>query len=263
MTRHARSIWLAAAGAIALAISVGTPGDGASAQSPRGKEEIPFDEASIFFELNDTDGDLGIHALVDGDAWKFLGIRDTNGRPMLGVSVKGILKKQGLTELFFESDEPSFDELTPEEFFERFPAGEYEISGRTLDGEKLESTVEVSQVMPAPPGNIQLSGVPAAENCDVVPLPAVATPVVIDWDPVVSSHPEIGETGAVEVAKYQLVVEREEPELLVLSVDLPSDVTSFEVPEDFTDLGEEFKFEIIVRAETGNQTAVESCFELL
>jgi hypothetical protein len=218
MTRHARSTWLAAVGAIALAISVGTPGDGASAQSPRGKEEIPFDEASVFFELNDTDGDLGIHALVDGDAWKFLGIRDTKGRPMLGVSVKGILKKQGLTEL--------------------------------------------SQVMPAPPGNILLSGVPAAENCDVVPLPAVAAPVVIDWDPVVSSHPELGETGAVVVEKYQLVVERED-ELLILSVDLPSDVTSFEVPEDFTDLGEEFKFEIIVRAETGNQTAVESCFELL
>lgn len=28
-------------------------------------EEIPFDEAEIFFELNNTDGDLGIHALID------------------------------------------------------------------------------------------------------------------------------------------------------------------------------------------------------
>jgi hypothetical protein len=39
-------------------------------------------------------------------------------------------------------------------------------------------------------------------------------------------------------------------------------VTEFEVPEDFTGLGDAFKFEIVVREETGNQTAVESCFEI-
>jgi hypothetical protein len=262
MTRYARSRWLVAAGAIALAAGAGTLGEGAGAESPKRKQEIPFEEATIFFELNDTDGDLGIHGLIDGDAWKSLEIEDPRGHTLLGVGVKGRLKKQGLTEIFFESAEPPFDELAPEEFFARFPAGEYEISGRALEGDDLESTVEVSQVMAAPAGNIQLSGIPAAENCDVDPLPSVGTPVVIDWDPVVSSHPEIGEPGAIEVAKYQLVVEREEPELLVLSVDLPPDVTSFEVPEDFTDLGDEFKFEILVRLENGNQTAVESCFEL-
>jgi len=32
--------------------------------------EIPFDEAIIYFELNNTDGDLGIHALIDGEPWK-------------------------------------------------------------------------------------------------------------------------------------------------------------------------------------------------
>ena len=30
------------------------------------EEEIPFDEAELFFELNDTDGDLGIHGKIDG-----------------------------------------------------------------------------------------------------------------------------------------------------------------------------------------------------
>jgi hypothetical protein len=39
-------------------------------------------------------------------------------------------------------------------------------------------------------------------------------------------------------------------------------VTSFEVPDDFTDQGELFKFEILVRATNGNQTAIESCYEL-
>ncbi len=30
-------------------------------------DEVPFDEARLFFELNDTDGDLGIHGKIDGD----------------------------------------------------------------------------------------------------------------------------------------------------------------------------------------------------
>ncbi len=227
-------------------------------------QEMPFGEANLFFELNDTDGDLGIHGLIDGDAWKRLEIEDPNERTILDVRVLGRLRRQGLTEVFFESAEPPFDELPPEKFFRRFPEGVYEISGKTLEGTELESTAELSHVMPAPAGNITISGIPAAENCDVVPLPSVSGPVVIDWDPVTGSHPSVGTPGVpVAVEKYQLIVEREEPTLLVLNVELPPNVTRFRVPPGFIQLGAEFKFEIIVRAEeSGNQTAVESCFEI-
>lgn len=225
-------------------------------------KEQPFDEAQLFFELNHTDGDLGIHGLVDGDAWKRLEIEDPNEREMLNVWLSGRLRKQGLTEIFFESAEPRFNELPPGKFFSRFPAGSYEISGVTLEGQELESVVEISHVMPAPPRNILLSGVAAAENCDAEPLPQVTTPVTISWAPVKTSHPNVGASGKVHIAQYQLIVEREEPTLLVLSVDLPPDVTSFQLPESFTRLGEAFKFEILVRDENGNRTAIESCFEL-
>jgi hypothetical protein len=60
--------------------------------------EIPFEEGWLFFELNDTDGDLGIHAKIDGDEWKKLEIEDPRGRRMLKVKVQGRLKRQGLTE---------------------------------------------------------------------------------------------------------------------------------------------------------------------
>jgi hypothetical protein len=113
-------------------------------------EEIPFAEADIFLELNDTDGDLGLHALIDGDAWSRLEIEGPNERRLLFVRAIGGLARQGLTELFFESAEPSFDELAPEAFFRRFPAGTYEIEGRTLEGDVLESEVELSHVLPAP-----------------------------------------------------------------------------------------------------------------
>jgi hypothetical protein len=226
-------------------------------------QEIPFDEADVFAELNDTDGDLGFHALIDGEAWDRLVLRAPNGRTILRVRPSRSLGQQGLTEIFFESDEPGFDELAPEEFFERFPEGDYEVSGRTLEGDELESTARFSHRLPAPPGGIEVSGIaidPELVDCEG-PLTLVPTPVTISWDPVTRSHPELGRTDQrIRVASYQLVVEREEPELLVYSVDLPPSVTELEVPAGFIELGEEFKLEIVVRARNGNQTAVESCF---
>jgi hypothetical protein len=241
------------------------------------EDEIPFDVASIYFELNDTDGDLGIHALIDGEPWKKLEIEDPREREVLDVSVKGRLRRQGLTELFFESAEPSFDELDPTDFFRRFPEGEYEIEGETLEGDELGSEVEVSHVMPAPPENIRVNRTSAAEDCDEDELPSVpeGRRVNISWDPVTTSHPEIGTPGVmVDVARYQVVVEydvgEEENEVtFVFSADFPPSDERMRVtiPRQFIAAGiaagvDGFKFEILVRAANGNQTAVESCFEI-
>lgn len=225
-------------------------------------EEIPLDVVDIYFELNDTDGDLGIHALIDGEPWRSLEIEDHNGQKILTVKNKGRLARQGLTELFFESAEPSFDELSPEQFFRRFPEGIYEVEGKTLEGDELDGEAEITHVIPAPPENIMVSGELAAEDCDSEELPEVSDPVVLSWDPVTTSHPEIGKDSPINIVKYQVVVEREEPETLVLSIDLPPDKSEIEIPSDFIELGDEFKFEILVRESSGNQTAVESCFEI-
>jgi hypothetical protein len=235
----------------------------AAAPASWAEEETPFDEAHLFFELNDTDGDLGIHGLIDGDAWKRLEIEDPNEQVLLDARVLGRLRQQGLTELFFESDEPRFDELPPAEFFRRFPQGIYEIGGITLDGEELESEVRLSHALPAPPRNVKISGIPSAPNCDAEPLPSITGAVVIDWDPVTRSHPTIGTRNVpLAVEKYTLVVEREEPTLLIFNVELPPNVTRFTVPAGFIALGDAFKFEIVVKARgSGNQTAIESCFE--
>ncbi len=255
-------LWSAAP--IAAAFLTCGPASGQSTTANTEEQETPFDEARLFFELNHTDGDLGIHALIDGDAWKRLEIDGPNDVVMLEVFVRNRLRKQGLTEFFFESAEPPFDELPPKQFFKRFPEGVYDIGGITLEGEELESEVTLSHVLAAPPGNIQISGVDAAENCDAVPLPSVsADSVTISWDPVTQSHPDIGTPNvAVEVEQYELILEIEEPTERAMSVPLPPDVTSFEFPSDFIALSDAFKFEIIVRATNGNQTAVESCFEI-
>lgn len=223
-------------------------------------QDIPFDEAQLFFELNNTDGDLGIHGKVDGDEWKLLKIEDPYERRMMKVRINGRLKRQGITELFFESAEPTFDELDPADFFKRFPEGTYEIEGITLDNEERESEVELSHVLPAPVDNVTVNGVQIAEDCDAV-LPVVSAPVTIDWDAVTSYHPELGKAGVVDIDYYEIVVENEELEL-VMSTQLPGNVpaTSLSIPDGYIALGEEFKFEILVRAENGNKTAIESCF---
>ena len=45
-------------------------------------------------------------------------------------------------------------------------------------------------------------------------------------------------------------------------VELSPDVTELEVPPTFTALADDFKLEILVREQSGNRTAIESCFEL-
>ncbi len=225
-------------------------------------DELEFDEAELFFELNNTDGDLGIHSLIDGDPWKRLVIEDPNERKMLNVRVKGRLRRQGLTEFFFESAEPTFDELAPEVFFARFPEGEYEIEGRNLEGEELESDAEVTHLLPAPP-QPSINGVPFATDCEEGPVPVFEDDdLVISWAPVTLSHPELGRTNEpIEVVSYEVVVEIDDTPYKTSTI-LPPSVTSFEVPEEILELSDEFKYEILVREDSFNQTATESCFAL-
>ncbi len=237
-------------------------------------EEIPFDVAQVFFELNNTDGDLGIHALVDGDPWKRLKIEDQNERRVLNVGLRGRLRRQGLTELFFESAEPPFDELPPEVFFKRFPEGTYEVEGRTLDGEELESETEVTHAMPAP-AEPTINGIPMALQCDDeepgYDAPEVTAPIVIAWPAVSMTHPELGHprsSGDITIYNYEVVVEADiegpdgEEFTTVFSVVLPPDVNQMTVPAEFLSLTDEFKYEVLAREESWNQTAVESCFLL-
>lgn len=224
--------------------------------------EIPFSVANVFFELNDTDGDLGIHSLIDGGPWKTLTIESPDEDEYLNITLSNTLRQQGLTELFFESAEPTFDELAPEEFFGRFPEGFYEVGGTSIDGEELESTSAVTHLIPSPVGDLSVNDTLLPEDCDAE-LPSISEPFTVSWDAVTLSHPELGRTNEpIEVVKYELVVEREEPTLLKFSIDLPPDVTELELPAGLAGSGEEWKVEVLVREASGNQTGIESCFEV-
>ncbi|MGH8243146.1 MAG: hypothetical protein ACRETY_07315 [Steroidobacteraceae bacterium] len=233
------------------------------------EEELEFEEADLFLELNDTDGDLGLQGFLEGDAWKRLEIEGPGDTELMNIWLRSGLRRQGLSEFFFESDEPGFDELSPAAFLRRFPQGTYEIEGITLEDEEIESEVFLSHVLASPPpGNVTLNGQNAAEDCDAPNLPVVTEPVTLDWNPVTQSHPTIGRSGVeVTVHHYEVVgeIEREGkvPDELVFSAILPRGRTKFEFPVDFTSLAEdEMKWELIIVLGNGNKTAVESCFEI-
>jgi len=221
-------------------------------------QELALTEAELFFELNDTDGDLGIHASIDGGPYSKLEIEDPRGRTIFEVGARGPLLRQGLTQLFLESAEPSFDELPPEQFFRRFPEGTYEIEverGR----KKAEAKVPLSHVLAAPPSEITVNGIDAAENCDAPDLPKVTAPVTVEWESVTMSHPEIGALPPrpVEIVRYQFFTQQG---TTTFAVDLPPTATEFQVPEEITQAKGVFKFEIIARVRNLNNTAIESCF---
>ena len=222
------------------------------------EDEIPFAEAQVLVQLNDTDGDLGFHARIDGDAWKRVTIESPSGRKLLNIRLRGKLRRQGLTELAFESAEPTFDELPPGVFFRRFPEGEYEIEGRGLDGSEMESTSILSHLIPAAPGNLRVSGDPAPATCDgTIPIPVASEPIIIAWDAVVSSHAELGRSGDVEVDSYELAVEGDSVDY---TVNVEADVTEVELAMGALPSGEQIKYQVLVREAEGNESSSESCF---
>jgi hypothetical protein len=225
-----------------------------------GDEEISFTDADVFLELNNTDGGLGIQGSIDGDAWKRMSIEDPKGRKIMKVYTGGKLRRHGLTQIDFESAEPSFDELDPGVFFKRFPEGEYDIEGRTIDGQEVESTAILTHVLPGPPDNIVVNGMELPNGCGDGAGPVVRGRLVITWDAVTESHPELGRTDEpIEVKYYQVVLEQLDLGLS-FTADLPPETTEVIVPETFSDYGGVFKLEILVKEESGNKTATETCF---
>lgn len=235
-------------------------------------DEAEFDVGRLFFQLNDTDEDLGIHLLVDGEPWKTLEIDDPRDRRIFYVRTQGRLRRQGLTEFKFESAEPNFEEFTAEQFFRRFPEGTYDVEGKGLDGTEYESEIEITHLMPAPPNNLAVNGQATPEDCDEEPVPVVEGPFVISWDAVTKSHPEVGTPGElpISVVRYEVAVERDEPSAIVMdtTIEAPEPpmlpATSFEVPASVFGPGDLVKFQVLVQggddSGTENETSSESCF---
>ena len=85
-----------------------------------------------------------------------------------------------------------------------------------------------------------------------------------------TSHPSLGSprSGDITIVNYEVVIEAEletpdgDEFISVLSVILPPDVTEMTIPAEFLAQTDTFKYEVLAREESWNQTAIESCFLL-
>jgi hypothetical protein len=231
-------------------------------------EVVELDDAEIFFEENDTDGDLGIQFFLDGEAWKRIKIFSPNWRRLIDVKVKGNTRVIGLTELFSESAEPGFDELPRDEFLELFPPGTYKYLGMTVDGEWLWGEADLTHDFPAAPTIYSPEEATEDEPGELDPEDAV-----IEWCSV---------DGDVEPERYQVIVEfvelieingeEEEGRVFEFAVDIlaaacsEEDPLSVTVPAEFfeslKDLDGEYKVEVLAVEDSGNKIITEREFEL-
>lgn len=211
---------------------------------------VKLKDARIKIEMNATDGDAGIHVYIDADPWKSMDIFDPFGRMIFRSTTHGRFAKQGGTELFLESAEPNFSQLTLAEFLKRFPEGEYTFRGKGLAGEKYVGAAKFTHNLPAGPELVS----PLEGGALVDPNNAVVT-----WKPV-------GPANGSPIVGYQVLIVLSPssfPALpkVVLDVTMPATATSVAVPRGFLLPNTKYAWEVLAIEASGNQTLSASFFQ--
>lgn len=222
--------------------------------------QVEFTKHDIYFELNATDGDVGLHGILDGESWAWAKIRGPGGTfDVIRAISNQDSPEFGMTELFFESNEPPLEERSFQELITLFPPGTYGFVGRTTAGETLTGSDVLSKKMPCPPavsvdtnnkGEVTISWQLQAGRYN--PDTAVCA----------ASNP----VPAAFVQAFFSIENEETGFSRSFSVDLSPTTTQAEVAEEIfegVDLEEvDAKAEVIVVAPDGNRTAIEVEVEL-
>ena len=229
-----------------LAFVGGTFAAAAIAQAP---VVIPLKDARMKIELNATDRDVGIQLFIDADPWRRMDVFDPNGATVFSAITSGRVGLQGGTELFLESAEPNFNQLSLAAFLNRFPAGDYRIQGEGLAGEILLGSARFSHNIPQGPQLLSPGeGAEVDQNNTVVRWNSVPAP---------NGSPIVG---------YQVLVVKPNSGLaalpkIILDVMMPATATSMAIPGGFLLAGSEYEWEVLAIESGGNQTLSVGHFE--
>lgn len=203
---------------------------------------LEFSDARILIEFNATAQDVGIQVNLDGEGWRSVKGVDPRGKRIFDIEARSGVRKTGITELFFESAEPSLEDLPLDEFLARFPEGEYEFSGVTVEGERIEGEALLTHAIPDGP---------------VLLSPAEGS--VVDPDHTIVAWGAVADPPGSSIFEYQVIVERADIRRN-FSVFVPASVTSVTVPSAFMQAGSPYKFEVLAIEQGGNQSLSESFF---
>lgn len=235
-----------------------------AAQDDEGEEEVECDqmpaetvaleEAYFYIEYNFSDGDLGVHALMDGDGFTVLCVYDPAGDLVLEVEPDGQLGELGISGFFFESVEPELDEFSYEALVAAFPAGDYTVQGIDIEGKGITGAALFSHDVPNPP-TITAPALGAEEE-DAADFVLPLADFTLTWEPVTETI-----TGApVTITGYEVIVTHDkyfDPNGFsqpIYDVHLPADRTALRVPVEFLQPDTLYEVEILALEVSGNQT---------
>ena len=207
-----------------------------------GRPVVALKDARLKIEFNSTDRDVGVQLFIDADPWKSMEVFDPQGRLVFKSTARGSIAKQGGTELFMESGEPSLNDVPLDVFLARFPGGDYRIVGEGIKGEKLVGVAKFTHNIPAGPVLVS-----PAENAVVD-----RNNLVVMWHPV-------GSANGSPIIGYQVLVVKPNTGLrglpkIILDVMMPPDATSMAVPPGFLLPDSAYDWEILAIESGGNQT---------
>ncbi len=210
-------------------------------------------QAKFLIEHNATDEDTGFQIFLDGAPWNRLTVEGPGGG-VLEVSACGNLVGFGLTEGFFETNEPPNAEVPIADVLALFPEGRYGFVATSVAGGSLRGTATLTHTIPAKPEILA-----PADGAVVDP-----GNLVISWNPVEASLTG----GRITIVGYQVIVSKEVAEKPTeslfkseLSVFLPASRTSVTVPSEFLEPGAAYQFEVLAIETSGNQTIASRAFQ--
>lgn len=238
---------------VVLTMGAATPtvwANDAHRDSESEEDIVALKDARLKIELNATDEDAGIQVFIDADPWSSMEIYDPNDKLVFRSITRGRFGKQGGTELFLESAEPNFSELSLAEFLKRFPEGEYQFRGVGLEGETLVGTAILTHNLADGPTlvfPVEGSGLVDSNNA------------VVMWEPV-------GSANGSPIIGYQVLIVQLESEFpaipkVTLDVMMPATATSLAVPPGFLLPDTEYEWEVLAIEEGGNQTLSTAFFQ--
>jgi hypothetical protein len=244
MTKHVLRTTIAILTLSPLALGIAAAGSDQPTRTPQSARPLRLDEASMIIEVNASDRDAGLQVFLDGEPWRAMKVFYPDGRKIVDIEATSRLSRYGLTELFSESSEPSFDEFPLRKFKRLFPEGRYTFRGRSIGGRRMVGSARLSHDIPDGPD------ITSPAEGETVP----SSHAVASWNPV-------PETEDINIVGYRAIVEREDP-LRVFSVDLPASVTSVTIPAEFLQSGVDYKLEVQAIEASGNQTLTEIEFSV-
>ena len=233
----------------------GTGGEPPAPSADRSAAAVRLKEAKLNIEHNATDEDTGFQGAIDSEGWRRLDMRGPDGR-VLRFKALGSLANLGLTELFFESVEPTNADVPIDEMLAKLPEGRYKISGPTQENGvstgRTKGTAWLTHDIPKGPKLVS-----PAEGA-IVPVRRL----VADWRRV--RRTITGER--VKIIAYQLIIEKDvEPHRHMigkfgLSIYVPRKVTRIVVPKGFLEHDTAYNWEVLAIERSGNQTLSSGSF---